>query len=432
MSGELEIDHGGAIAVDTEQLRAVAARVAALATPFEEARAAVRRALDVIVCNLSLAAEVGTDVLFGSVARIDRLRADAEAAGVNTLLMADAFEVIELRAEAEALALTDAAASAAVLARVDGMLASDARLRPMVDQLIAQWAWERFEGLGTQWNMGGLLPPIFLLGAIVGMFAGVGVVQPGTTLKGLADPVTLQSVKTSTPAGGPSTLRGSLERMPKDPSAQVAVEKLTFADGSTKFMVYLKGTQNFALQDAGGPEPWDMKSNTELYSGEKSASYQAVLDALAAAGAEADDAVGVVAHSQSGMIAAHLAVESEFDVEFVVAVGSPKIPMLGEDQLLVQISHTDDVVASLSEGGSPAGSGAPDSFVATRVGDPVSGPQDILLAPHRWEPYLETASMIDESDDPRAVALGSYLGRLGEAVSVERTEYHAERKDRAR
>lgn len=432
MSGELEIDHGGAIAVDTEQMRAFGARIATLARPFEEARAAIRRALDVIVCTLSLADEVGTSVLQTSAAKIDGMRIDAEDAAVKTLLMADAFEVVELRAEAEALAVTDAATAGALVARIDRMLTADERLQPMVHELMAQWRAERFQGLGSQWNAGGLLPPIFLFGALFGLASRAGVVLPGTRLTGSSERIALEMVKSSTPTTGPTTLDGSMRRMPADPSAQVAVEKLTFADGSTKFMVYLKGTQTFAPQDMGGPEPWDMKSNIELYSGERSASYQAVLDALAAAGADSGDAVGVVAHSQSGMIAAHLAVESPFDVEFVATAGSPKMPMLGDDTLLVQLAHTDDVVWSLSGGGSPASSGSPNSFVATRVGDPDPGVQDLSLAPHRWEPYLETASMIDESDDPRAVALGAYLETLGEAVAVERTEYHAERKDRFR
>jgi len=427
MSGELEIDHGGAIAVDTEQIRAVGARIATLATPFEEARAAVRRALDVIVCTLSLADEVGTDALRTSAAKIDGMRIDAEDTAVKTMLMADAFEVVELRAQAEGLQLTDAAAAAVLLARVDRMLAADERLQPMVDELMAQWRAERFEGLGTQWDFGGQLPPFFLFGALVGLTSGVGVVRPGTTLKGSSDPVTVVPVKSSKPATGPTTLHGALTRMPSDPRAQVAVEKLTFPDGSKKYMVYVVGTQNFLPWQAGGTEPWDMKSNTELYSGYRSASYQSVLDAMTAAGASPGDTVGIVAHSQAGMIAAHLAVESDFDVEFVAPVGSPKTPMVGDDTLLAQLAHTDDVVVSLSGGGSPAGSGSPDSFVATRVGDPDPGFQDVTLAPHRWEPYLETASMIDESDDPRAVALGAYLGTLGEAVAVERTEYHAER-----
>lgn len=427
MSGELELDHGGVIAVDTEQLRGIGLRVGNLATPFEEARASIRRALDVIMCTLSLSEEVGTEVLSGSLAKLDEMRADAEAAAVDTLLMADAFEVVELRAQAEGLALADAAAAAALLARVDSMLAVDARLAPMVDDLMAQWKAERFEGLATQWSLSGRLSPIFMLGALVGIASRVGVVQPGTRLTGGSEPIRLESARSTTPATGPTTLRGSMKRMPIDPNAQVAVEKLTFADGSTKFMVYLKGTQTFAPQDMGGPEPWDMKSNIELYSGERSASYQAVLDALAAAGADSGDAIGVVAHSQSGMIAAHLAVESEFDVEFVATAGSPKMPMLGDDTLLVQLAHTDDFVWSLSGGGSPASSGSPDSFVATRVGDPHPRIEDMALAPHRWEPYLETASMIDESDDPRVEALHGYLGTLGQAVRVERTEYHAER-----
>ncbi|QNA93924.1 hypothetical protein [Microbacterium sp. Se63.02b] len=57
-----------------------------------------------------------------------------------------------------------------------------------------------------------------------------------------------------------------------------------------------------------------MKSNVELYQGRESASYEATLDALEAAGAEGGARVDVVAYSQGGMIAAHLAMESPYEV----------------------------------------------------------------------------------------------------------------------
>ncbi|WP_407359599.1 hypothetical protein [Microbacterium sp. LBN7] len=427
MSGDLEIDHGGAIAVDTEAMRDVGRRMTSLASHLEEARDAVMRARGIIVGAPGFAEQVDVGALEASRDRIGALRSEVDEASIGTLLMADAFEIVELRAEAEALAHTDAAAAAALEARIDRMVTADARIGAMADQLVAQWENERFEGLDTQWDMGELLPPFFTIGAFIGTTARLGHVLPGMTLKGDVEPVSVTTVKSSTPDAPPATLRGAFERMPKDASAQVAVEKLRFDDGSTKYMVYLKGTQNFVPWQAGGPEPWDMKSNAELYTGEKSASYKAVIDALHAAGAESGDTIGVVAHSQAGMIAVHMAMESSFDVEFVATAGSPTVGTFRDDLLAVQILHTDDVVGSMSGGGSPAGSGSPDSFIATRVADPNPGIQDLALAPHRFEPYLETAEMIDESDDPRAVALDDYWTRLGEAVSVERTEYHAER-----
>ena len=160
-----------------------------------------------------------------------------------------------------------------------------------------------------------------------------------------------------------------------------------------------------------------------------SASYQATLDALEAAGAEPGDRVDIFAHSQGAMIGAHLAMESEFDVQVQMTAGSPVEPTLDDDQLLVQLRHTDDVVSSLAGGGSPNGTGSPDSFIAQREGDPARGPQDLLLAPHQLEAYIETAEQVDASDDPRAAALEGYWAELDGAVEITATEYHAERDD---
>ena len=172
-----------------------------------------------------------------------------------------------------------------------------------------------------------------------------------------------------------------------------------------------------------------MKSNVELYTGTRSASYQATVDALTAAGAGAGDRVDVVAYSQGGMIAAHLAMESEFEVTTEITVGSPEEPTLHDDQTLVQLRNTDDAVSGLAAGGSAEGTGSADSFTATRVGDPDDGPQDLSLRPHSLESYLETARLVDASSDPRAEAFRGYWDELDTAVAIERTEYRAERAE---
>ncbi|KJQ52862.1 hypothetical protein [Microbacterium sp. SA39] len=428
MSGGLEIDHGGAIAVDTEAMRDVGTRISGVASHLEEARAEIRRAHTAITSTPGFSERVDTAELQACGERVGELRAEVEESSAATLLMADAFEVVELRAEAEALAHSDSAAAQALLARASRIMAADGRIGVLADRLVdGTWRQERFTGLGGQWDLGGLLPQVFLLGAFVGVTSGVGTVLPGMTLKGEVEPVTVAPVRSSTPAAAPATLRGAFERMPSAASAQVAVEKLTFADGTTKYMVYVKGTQNMKPWEGGGAEPWDMKSNAELYTGEKSASYQATLDALAAAGAAPGDTVGVVAHSQAGMIAVHLGMESEYDVDLVATAGSPVGGTFRADQLVAQLAHTDDVFVGLTGGGSPGGTGSADSFTATRVADPDPGFQDVTLAPHKFETYLETAQMVDESGDPRVEALDEYWAELGKAVSVERTEYHAER-----
>jgi hypothetical protein len=426
--GGLDIDHGGAIAVDTEQLRVVGARMLAVAYQYDDAREAIGRALALITSAPRSFPLVDVGALRWSGERVGALRDEIGEACAGVLLMVDAFELVELRARAEALALTDAAAADAVQVRIDRLTAGDERIDALADRLVADGKARRFEGLGGQYDLGGALPHLFLAGAFVGVVSGLGKVAPGAPLKGAADPVRVDPVRTSTPAAAPKDLAAALGRMPKA-SAQVAVEKYTMADGTTRYVAYVKGTQNSAPWQAGAAEPWDMKSNVELYRGQRSASYQATLDALALAGAGPGDQVDVVAHSQGGMIAARLAMESEFDVSLQLTAGSPEEPTLRDDQTIVQLRHTDDVVSALAAGGSAEGTGSPDSFTATRVGDPDDGFQDFTLKTHGLETYIETAEMVDESHDPRAEALDVYWSDLGEAVAVERTEFHAQRTE---
>lgn len=422
----LSIDHGGAIEVDTEQLRDVGARMRGVAAQLDEARAAVDRAHALVVSEPELFSHVDGGALRRSGERLGSLRGELEEACAGTLLMAEAFEVVELRARAEALTLTDAVAAGVIRIRLARLLAGDERIGAIADGLVSGWEGRRFEGLGDQFDLGGLLPPVFMAGAIVGGATGFGKVLPGMTLTGRGDPVRVTAGKTSRPSALTS-VAGAFRRLPSG-SAQVAVEKYTMADGATRFVTYLKGTQNASPWHAGQAEPWDMKSNVQLYQGRTSASYRATLDALDAAGAEPGDRVDVVAYSQSGMIATHLAMESEYDVSMQLTAGSPTEPTLGDDQTLIQLRHTDDLVSGLAVGGSAAGTGSDDSFTASRVGDPHDGFQDLTLQAHGIETYIETAELVDASDDPRAEALDDYWEELGEAVEIERTEYHAERR----
>ncbi len=61
------------------------------------------------------------------------------------------------------------------------------------------------------------------------------------------------------------------------------------------------------------------------------------------------------------------------------------------------------------------------------MGDPDAGRQDLALETHSLENYMETAAMVDASADPRAEALDAYWADLDRAVTVDRTEYRAER-----
>lgn len=424
MSDDLDIRYGGAISVDTEVLRDIGGRLASVAGSLADGAAAAGTAHALLMGSAACREWDGFDALGRSRARLDELRLTAETTSASTLLMADAYEVVELRAQAEALAASDAAAAAALRARADEIADSDPRIEEMAGMLTQGWVDGRFAGLDAQVGFGTPFGSLFGGIGIATALLGKGVIPAGTTLQGKVDAVRVTPVGTTSPKAPPASLPEALQRLPNSGGAQVRVEKYSMPDGTNRFVAYVKGTQS-ALY--GGSNPWDMKSNFELYSRQKSASYQATLDALKASGAKPGDRVDVVGHSQGGAIASHLAMDDVYDVGVEITAGSPVEPTLDDDQTLVQLRHTDDVVSSLAGGGSPGGTGSPDSFTAERVGDPGEGLQDLTLEPHVVDTYVETAEMVEESGDPRVDGLDDLWDDLGQATSVTATDYRAER-----
>ncbi len=353
MSG-LDIDHGGAIAVDTAQLRELAVRVRAAEPVCAEVQDAVGRAEALLGSAAWTALASAAWSLRSAVTALEALAARVQETAADLDLMAEVYEVVELRAQAEALARTDTVAAAAVEGRLRLLLAGDERLAALADARERMADDRRFRGLGDQFDAGGLLPPVFLGGAVVGVTSGLGRVRPGMALGATADPVRVSVTSRSRPAGAPNGLASAFGRLP-------------------------------------------------------------------------GDRVDVVAHSQGGMIAAHLSMESAFTVTTQITAGSPVEPTLPADQTLVQLRHTDDAVSALAAGGAREGTGSADSFTASRVGDTDAGRQDLALETHSLENYIDTAAMVDASADPRAVALDAYWADLDRAVTVERTEYRAER-----
>lgn len=429
MSDDLNIMYGGVIAVDPDALRAVANDMSRLAPRLSDAASSIRTAHGVIINEPGFSSRVDTVALWASSQRADALYEECQSAATNTLLMADAYELVDLRAQLAALAIQDAAGADALTAQIAELEASDERLPVMADYLVGGWEEGRYEGLDEQLNLAGILgrwglAPLLAATAALGTVGGMGVVRPGTKLSGTADPVAVTPVKTSNPVAPPANLAASLRRIPTSGGAQLKIERYSMPDGSNRFMLYARGTQSGYF---GAGNPFDMKSNLELYTKQQSASYQATLDALEAAGAQPGDRVDAYAHSQSGMIAAHLSMESEFDVKVQVTAGSPVQPTLNDDQLLIQLGHTDDPVRALAGGGSPNGTGADDSFVATREGSPGQQWEDVTLDAHMLDTYIETAEMVDQSGDVRMQAVEESWRELMDAVEIESTEYRVDR-----
>lgn len=255
-----------------------------------------------------------------------------------------------------------------------------------------------------------------------------GLIERGTRLTGPAPTVGVRPrIPSLIPDPAPAGLAAATERIPTG-NAQVRVERYTMPDGSRQFVVYVGGTRTAAN---GGSEPWDMKSNSELYDGRRSASSEATAKALREAGAEPGDAVHAIGYSQGAIVTSYLAMDSEYDVRTLVTVGPPVQAEVPDTTLNVSLQHTDDPFVALAGGGAPGSPGAPGSGVIEREADPAAGPRDFSIPAHDLDLYTETAEQAERNGDRGAAAVGEVFEELAQAESVATYEYVAERLARA-
>lgn len=445
MSGDLKITSGGAISVDSEAFRGIGERLGTLSWELV-------RALDIVRRSQHLLGSLSDPSLRGHLSELTsreyRLRViagDAAKASTGTLLMADVFELVELRAQQEALGIGSAEATA-LQERIDALIASYPDVEMRADQLVTAWERDRFEGLTDQrWDavlaaggvVGALVSPAFFVfltpwltsrpvGSAMGFLRDLtlkfdlGVLPAGTRLQGDPPPVNVSMIRSSTvaPVQG---LQDTMERIPYGSEGQVVVEKYTMKDGSSRFLVYVDGTREMK---PGTKEPWDSVSDWEMYMERRvAASSEATLQAIAAAGAKPGDTVDLAGYSQGAMIVSHVAMDSPYKVGTVIVAGDPVDPALTPDQTLIRIENGADPVNGLAVGGAAGGTGSPDSITIERNGD-----RDSPIDPHLYGPYVRTAGEADASQDPRLRALrANYFAELGEAVSVQRMEFTSTR-----
>lgn len=435
--GDLDIRSGGIVAVDTASLRAAADRLEQAAVGLDGVGDVFRRA----AAGMEVLPRAGA---LGALPRCHNARARAaqlaersRAIGGSLLELAAMFETVELRAEREA---AEAAGDAAAVARIDERLAQLKHEYPGSDT--RAW-WEGFTRdagwaaslVGQAGMAGSLLGPGAGLAGVAllwGFTAGLrgmgnGTLERGSRLHGPARPVVLRGAPVVAAGTAPDTLAAVAGRVPTGAVSQIRVERYVMPDGTRQYAVYIPGTT------AGDEdEPFDMGSNLELYTGEQSASYGAVLEALREAGAEPGDTLHAVGYSQGAMLASRLAVEGGYDTQTLVTFGSPVDAQVPDATLSVEVRHRDDPVSALAGGGFDAGAGTPGSFVAERTADPAAGANDLdPLVAHHLPAYEQTAAMLDASSDPRMNAVRDRLALLGGATSVTVSEYSVGRADPA-
>lgn len=429
MSG-LSIRSGGAIDVDTASLRAVASSMADIALEAEEV---ARLCRDVATSLGALGVEAMSAYAEASLVSATTGRAAADATRLVDALRsaADLYDAVEALAARE---LAEAAGDAESVARLDRLLDdvpwwTRGLARHELHQVGDRRELERqvFWGSQAAGPVGADVIQLMLLatGIAVDRF-GRGRVGSADRLGGAPPPVTVRPVAAPVAGVAPATFADAAARIPGGGESRVRVERYAMPLGRAQFVVYVAGTQS-----GGDDEAFDMASNLELYGGERSASYEAVLQALEDAGARPGDAVHAFGHSQGAMITERLAVEGPYDVRTAGSFGSPVQAEVGADTLSVTVRHTDDPVAALQTGGYAGQVGSSDSLVVERVADPQAGLRDLGIPAHAMESYVETAAMIDASTDPRVEALRAVWDDLGAAEEVTVSEYSSARVSRS-
>ncbi len=422
MSDEIEITRGGVIAVDTAVLRGLVPRIFGIAEQLMHSGQHLRRAR----CELEALPD-GRDrqyVLLVLEREVAARAEDVREAGRRALLMAEVYEIVELKSRLAFADPDDLRALVELRRSLALCVLRSPEKAVLADELLSQRDGDRRAAFESQaWGLlaFGLLPVLFarhLLGRFADFVAALG---RGVSLGDLGGtpPGVEVSAGDTVSAEPPESLADALSRLPEGP--QVRVEKYVMPDGSQQFVVYVVGTQTIA-----GDNPWNMESNLSLYvAQEASAAYEATRQALIAAGAGPGDVVHAIAHSQGGMIAGHLGMAGEFEVRSVITAGSPIEPVLSAGVLSVQLRHSDDPVSALAGGGSPAGTGSAGSFVVERKGDRLDGLHDLTMPAHGLDRYVKTARLVDSSSDPRTAALDALWAELGTATHVEATEFTA-------
>lgn len=432
MSGDLNISAGGAICVDPEALRAAADRMSSAAARLQDCadlawrgHAMLRQVPDAAVGGHldGLASDARTVQALS-----DELTDDAD----GTRVMADAFELADLRARLAMTQVADPRAAQVMQDRIDELAATRDNLGDMATQVTSRWERHKQDGLLNQWGDGliGTVWPnigLFTLATMAEMRRHpqkYGLLPDGTSLSGTAPPVAVTQVaRTEVVAGAPRSLTGVLSRIPKA-DGQIAVEKRTHRDGHVSFDLYVDGTR--ALADR--TEPWDMGSNWDLFMDrEKGASFVAVQQALKAAGARAGSEVNMNGYSQGGLDVSPLVVSGFYETGRVVLVAPPVVPLVGDDVELIHLVHTGDPVGSGLTGGGPGFTlGSPDSLTISR--DATTGSEFSSFKGHLFDAYEETARQAEASGDPRIHALSDRLQAEAEdIVAVERLEFQAVR-----
>ena len=445
MGDEITITSGAVVQVDTASLRRAAVRVGVDADGIRGAAERVARAGEALFDAWAVPEARGLAHRCSDAARRLSTAADGlDELGGDLRTAADTYELAELRAQW--LSAGDAGDGSRTREGIEDRIVVLAR-RLLGDEQIADAdaAWHalaraRIELAGR--TPRSLEAQVGFVAALAGGIGGAlwagaaiaalrGAIALHTSARGTAAPravspspraATVAPVWTA-PARPPTGLAAAARRIPGGDAARVRVERYDLPGGRREWMVYVAGTQSAGL---GGADPFDMRSNLQLYSGEGAASVDAVRAAMDAAGVAPGEAVHLATHSQGAMIGVALA-GADPDVRTLITFGSPVPAEVAPDVLAIDVRHADDPVAALAGPAPIAAQGSSGSVQVSRVVDPLPHLGDATLPAHHMEAYVETARLVEASADPRLAEIERLWQRLGDAERVTRTDFSAAR-----
>lgn len=249
---------------------------------------------------------------------------------------------------------------------------------------------------------------------LAGVDTSAAVLAAAAGATGLARESAVKVVVSSTTTGAAPAagVRDRAERIPLEPE-QIRIDRYSAPGSPDRFDVYIAGTAE--LSTSGTDEPWDMTSNITAMAGGSAGSYRAVEEAMRLAGIEPGSPVTLTGYSQGGLIAAQLAASGDYTVDGLVTFGAPAGQVaVPHDIPYLAIEHANDLVPSL--GGTFASSEP--VVVRRQLFDGPPPPSEYVLPAHRLSNYLDTAGLVDVSDDPRIEAA---LRRLEHAPTTVTT-----------
>ena len=207
-------------------------------------------------------------------------------------------------------------------------------------------------------------------------------------------------------------------------NGEIAIEEHVTVgeDGETtrSWTVDIRGPQSFFIGQSG---PQDMTTNLQGVAGMASDQFDAIVEAMDAAGISPEEAVEFAGHSQGGIMAAQLAadpaVRARYNVVSVVTAGSPTATVAPSDVPVLSYENSGDIVPGL-DGNATRG----DNVTTVRFHDyeATAHPEDPVPSSHSAPLYVdEIRSTLDAaraSSDPGLSALAAAEAHRTQALGL--------------